>query len=61
MRLTATDPVGGTGLMGVKGMEELGAGAVDNKFDGGKGRLWTMISAEHNWRDSYLLTASHLL
>lgn len=39
MRLTATDPLGGTDLMGVIGMEELGAGAVDNMFDGGKGRL----------------------
>lgn len=39
MRLTATVPVGGTGLMGVIGMEELGAGPVDNMFDGGKGRL----------------------
>lgn len=28
-RLTATDPGCGTGLMGVKGMEELGAGTVD--------------------------------
>jgi hypothetical protein len=38
MRLTATDPGGGT-LMGVKGMEELGAGPVDNMLDGEKGRL----------------------
>jgi hypothetical protein len=37
--LTATDPGGGTGLMGVKGMEELGAGTVDNVLNGGKGRL----------------------
>ena len=36
--MTATDPEGGT-LMGVKGMEELGAGPVDNMIDGGKGRL----------------------
>ena len=38
MRLTATDPEGGT-FMGVKGIEELGAGPVDNMVDGGKGRL----------------------
>ena len=38
MRLTATDPEG-TDLMGVKGMEELGAGPVDNMLDGEKGRL----------------------
>ncbi len=38
-RLTATDPGCGTGLMGVKGMEELGAGLVHNVLDGEKGRL----------------------
>lgn len=38
MRLTATDPEGGT-FMGVKGMEEVGAGPVANMFDGGIGRL----------------------
>jgi hypothetical protein len=38
MRLTATDPGGGT-FMDEKGIEELGAGAVDNMLDGKKGRL----------------------
>lgn len=29
MRLTATEPPGGTDLMGTDGMEELGTGPVD--------------------------------
>jgi hypothetical protein len=49
-RLTATDPGGGTGLMGVKGMEELGAGPVGNVLDGGKGYdlLLNIIGWTHN-------------
>ncbi len=40
MRFSATDPGGGTDLMGAKGKEELGAaGPVDNMLNGGRGRL----------------------
>jgi hypothetical protein len=44
MRLTATDPGCGTGLMGVKGMEEVGAGLVDNMLNGGNyDSLWSIL------------------
>jgi hypothetical protein len=50
-RLTATDPEGGTGLMGVKGMEELGAGRADDVLNGEK--VVYDLSVEHYWMDSH--------
>ena len=44
MRLTATDPTGGTDRMDVIGLGELGTVADDNMPNEGRGRLWSVWS-----------------